>query len=80
MGVSKNSGTPKSSICSNGFFIFFTIHFGGFPPILGNIHMLFLFSVLNVNTVFLEKLQNLDTTWYILILYMAFQFPCVDLS
>ena len=35
MGVSKNRGTPKSSI-SIGFFIIFTIHFGGFPPIFGS--------------------------------------------
>ncbi len=39
MGVSKNNGTPKSSILI-GFFIIFTIHFGGFPPIFGNIHIL----------------------------------------
>ncbi len=35
LGVSKNSVTPKSSILI-GFFIIFTIHFGGFPPIFGN--------------------------------------------
>ena len=29
MGVSKNNGTPKSSILI-GFAIIFTIHFGGF--------------------------------------------------
>ena len=39
MGVSKNSGTPKSSILI-GFSIIFTIHFGGFPPIFGNTHIL----------------------------------------
>ncbi len=38
MGVSKNRGTPKSSILI-GFSIIFTIHFGGFPPIFGNIHI-----------------------------------------
>ena len=38
MGVSKNSGTPKSSILI-GFSIIFTIHFGGFPPIFGNTHI-----------------------------------------
>ena len=38
MGVSKNRGTPKSSILI-GFSIIFTIHFGGFPPISGNAHM-----------------------------------------
>ena len=38
MGVSKNRGTPKSSILI-GFSIIFTIHFGGFPPIFGNTHM-----------------------------------------
>ena len=32
MDVSKNSGTPKSSILI-GFSIIFTIHFGVFPPI-----------------------------------------------
>ena len=32
MGVSKNNGTPKSSILI-GFSIIFTIHFGGFPLI-----------------------------------------------
>ena len=32
MGVSKNRGTPKSSILI-GVSIIFTIHFGGFPPI-----------------------------------------------
>ena len=35
MGVSKNNGTPKSSILI-GFSIIFTIHFGGFPPIFGS--------------------------------------------
>ena len=35
-GVSKNKGTPKSSILI-GFSIIFTIHFGGFhPPIFGS--------------------------------------------
>ena len=38
MGVSKNNGTPKSSILI-GFSIIFTIHFGGFPPIFGNIQI-----------------------------------------
>ena len=38
MGVSKNRGTPKSSILI-GFSIIFTIHFGGFPPIFGNNHI-----------------------------------------
>ena len=40
MGVEpKNNGkTPKSSILI-GVSIIFTIHFGGFPPIFGNIHM-----------------------------------------
>ena len=33
MGVSKNRGTPKSSILI-GFSIIFTMHFGGFPPFL----------------------------------------------
>ena len=33
MGVSKNRGTPKSSILI-GFSIIFTIHFGGFPLFL----------------------------------------------
>ena len=32
------SGTPKSSILI-GFSIIFTIRFGGFPPIFGNIHV-----------------------------------------
>ena len=31
MGVSKNNGTPKSSILT-GFSIIFTIHFGGKTP------------------------------------------------
>ena len=35
MDVSKNNGTPKSSILI-GFSIIFTIHFGGFPPIFGS--------------------------------------------
>ena len=35
MGVSKNNGTPKSSILI-GFSIIFTIHFGGTPPIFGS--------------------------------------------
>ncbi len=34
VGVSKNRGTPKSSILI-GFSLIFTIHFGGFPPIFG---------------------------------------------
>ena len=38
MGVSKNRGTPKSSILI-GFSIIFTIHFGGNTPIFGNIHI-----------------------------------------
>ena len=38
MGVSKNNGTPKSSILI-GFSLIFTIHFGGFPPIFGNTHI-----------------------------------------
>ena len=33
MGVSKNNGTPKSSILI-GFSIIFTIHFGDFPIFL----------------------------------------------
>ena len=37
MGVSKNSGTPKSSILI-GFSIIFTIHFG-VPPIFGHTHI-----------------------------------------
>ena len=41
MGVSLNGGTPKSSILI-GISIIFTIHFGGFPPMFGNIHMVFL--------------------------------------
>ena len=40
MGVSENSGTPKSSILI-GFSIIFTIHFGGFPLFFGNTHMTF---------------------------------------
>ena len=39
LGVSKNNGTPKSSILI-GFSIIFTIHFGFFPPIFGNIHLM----------------------------------------
>ena len=35
MDVSKNSGTPKSSIFI-GFSIIFTIHFGGNTPIFGS--------------------------------------------
>ena len=38
MGVFKNNGTPKSSILIR-FSMIFTIHFWGFPPILGNTHM-----------------------------------------
>ena len=38
MGVSENSGTPKSSILM-GFSIIFTIHFGGNTPIFGNTHI-----------------------------------------
>ena len=41
MGVSKNNGTPKSSTLI-GCSIIFTIHFGGFPPIFGNIQILFI--------------------------------------
>ena len=37
MSVSKNNGTPKSSILIT-LSIIFTIHFGGFHPIFGNIH------------------------------------------
>ena len=38
LGVSKNNGTPKSSILI-GFSIIFTIHFGGPPLSFGNIHL-----------------------------------------
>ena len=38
MGVSKNNGTPKSSILT-GFSIIFTIHFGGFSLFFGNTQM-----------------------------------------
>ncbi len=38
LGVSLNNGTPKSWIWI-GFSIIFTIHFGDFPPIFGNIHV-----------------------------------------
>ena len=38
MGVSENSGTPKSSILI-GFSIIFTIHFGVYTIIYGNIHI-----------------------------------------
>ena len=38
MGVSKNNGTPKSSILME-FAIIFTIPFGGFPPIFGYTHI-----------------------------------------
>ena len=38
MGVSKNIGTPKSSILI-GVSIIFTIHFGVYTPIFGNIHI-----------------------------------------
>ncbi len=38
MGVSKNNGTPKSSILI-GFSIIKFIHFGGFTPIFGNTHI-----------------------------------------
>ena len=37
MGISKNSGTPKSSILI-GVSIIFTIHFQ-VPPIFGNTHV-----------------------------------------
>ena len=43
MGVSKNSGTPKSSILI-GFSIIFTIHFWGKTPIFGNTHISILCS------------------------------------
>ena len=39
LGVSKNRGTPKSSILI-GFSLIFTIHFGGFPSIFGNTQLL----------------------------------------
>ena len=38
MGVSKNNGTPKSSILI-GFFHYKTIHFGGNTAIFGNAHI-----------------------------------------
>ena len=39
MGVSKNNGTPKSSILI-GFSMKWTVHFGGFTtPIFGNTHI-----------------------------------------
>ena len=47
MGVSENRGTPKSSILT-GFSIIFTIHFGVFPPILGNTHILPTFTICHV--------------------------------
>ncbi len=45
MGVSKNNGIPKSSNLI-GFFIIFTIHFGGFPPIFRNIQ--YITKILNI--------------------------------
>ena len=48
MGVSKYSGTPKSSILI-GFSMKFTIHFGGFTPIFGSTPI-FIFSKINRNT------------------------------
>ena len=44
---SKNRGTPKSSILI-GFFIIFTIHFGGFPPIFGNTLSVLFLKVLSI--------------------------------
>ena len=38
MGVSKNNGTPKSSILIR-FSNIYTIHFGGVPSIFGNIQI-----------------------------------------
>ena len=43
MGVEPKIGVvkpPKSSICLIGFYMKKTIHFGVFPPIFGNTHML----------------------------------------
>ena len=40
MGVSKNHGkTPQIILILIGFSMIFTIHFGGKPPIFGNIHI-----------------------------------------
>ena len=45
--VSKNSGTPKSSILiGSGFSIILTIHFGGVPPIFGSTPIVFSFIFL----------------------------------
>ncbi len=52
-GVSKNNGTPKSSILV-GFSIIFTIHFGGFPPIFGNIHETFTPKIILNSALFLK--------------------------
>ena len=41
MGVSKNRGGPPKSSILIGFSLIFTIHFGCFPPIFGNIQMEF---------------------------------------
>ncbi len=56
MDVSKNRGTPNSSILI-GFSIIFTIHFGGFPPIFGNTHINWLAGFLP-STVSLRSLRR----------------------
>ena len=57
MGVSKNNGTPKSSILIR-LSIIFTIHFGGFPPSFGNIQICFVqlknVSAMAVTPIFFE--------------------------
>ena len=62
MGVSKNRGFyPKSSILI-GFSMFsliFTIHFGGFPPIFGNIQIL---CFVTTKSLWLHLLEN-GTQW-----------------
>ena len=59
MGVSKNNVTPKSSILI-GFFIIFTIHFGFFPPIFGNTHMMAVCLAQNISHWFL---LSYETIW-----------------
>ena len=60
MGVSKNRGGPQIIHLFIGFSIIFTIHFGVFPPIFGNIPILGGFDVGAINPLFIDILLKSD--------------------
>ena len=62
MGVSENSGTPKSSILKNGFPLFSPSHFWGFPPIFGSTP-LYILSVVIIGRISEASVSPLTWPW-----------------